>query len=1160
MMQFVIIIFLMSIVSTYGTGSSQLDTKLTGETGDFGTSMSQIGNVLLIGDPDYNSGAGRVTFFTRTDPSAYWQFSSSLTTIEAVDRKFGNSVFCISEVLCYVGHPEAEENNANGVYQGTIHKMVWGGSSWSFDGSDPIIRPESEPSRVFNVRWGNGQIHSDGVSLITGTKNTMGKVWVVPLATHATYSSHQLVDTKASVEFGTGDMWIDGNRVMVAAKSATEGGVTGCGAVYYYEYESSAWVLKQTLTSPSNKETGALFGNSFSVDGATVVIGAPEEASGGQTRAGAVYTFTFAAGTWTFQYRMARDETEQQLGYAVDLDIATGRYITTTLTTTGVYSYKLSGSSWVFDYHTSPNTGTMYGGNMLIDDGNLDIIVSQAPYTSQTTTYSLHYAGSGGDPPPTPAPTDAPTVPPTTAAPTVPTPAPTSVPTVACPSMGLTSSHTCVVKRDNTLWCWGQNNLGQINGVGGSGIDYYEEAPIQVTSLGTNVAQVCGGDAHTCVRMLDGTAKCWGSDSLSQLGVSTTDVAYYTPQTVVGITNAVDIDCGRNMGCVIKDDGTLWCWGRNLLGGVGVGVTIGTEVPTAVNTGLSGVDSVDVTHLFACAKLSDGSARCWGQGASGRLGDLGTTDTNTPGVLNAAVIPSLTGVVDIAVSNQATCAVITDGTVRCWGGGGSLGNLGDGNGVDSNTGVVATGLSNVIKIEGTYSGFCALIQGGTVRCWGQNSNGIVGDGNSGVTALTPQSASGLTDVNDIFSGQGHMCATLTTGTMKCWGANGAFQVGDNTQVSKDVPTEVLGISCAVATDSPTNAPSTSPTQSPSTSPTQSPSTSPTQSPSISPTKAPSTSPTQSPSVSPTKAPSASPTPQPTDAPTVLSTPAPTSASQSLTIATIKFSSTNTTRKNEIIDDFIEQINVEFPPNANYNVSKVIKIANSGTLTLELIQAISNRTQLEDAFKDVHCGTLKDYCTVDIEFYSRRLLSARSLATSLPLEITFDIPEALLSQLDGIELDDGSFEQAIADALGIDLNSTDIIIDSSDSSITVDAIVSANPGDDPLDTTLIDASTELQNDMDTIIAALIAQAGGGSFVIETDIVLCPTDRTCNGRGTCDENTGVCDCVGDWWGIDCETPCECGTHGDCVNAYCVCEYPWYGLRCDDESACSDENCPV
>lgn len=243
------------------------------------------------------------------------------------------------------------------------------------------------------------------------------------------------------------------------------------------------------------------------------------------------------------------------------------------------------------------------------------------------------------------------------------------------------------------------------------------------------------------------------------------------------------------------------------------------------------------------------------------------------------------------------------------------------------------------------------------------------------------------------------------------------------------------------------------------------------------------------------------------------------------------------------------------------MTKVIKEVRTGTLTQELIFAVDNRTKLENALAAVSYGALQQYATVEYSI-GRRLLSEdrRELATSVPMEITFEVSEELYALLDGLGFDDDAFEQALANELGIELNSTDVFIGSGSNVITIEATLSADPdGIDPLAATLIDSANELQDIMETIILNLV-QGAGNVYVVNTSVNLCPAERTCYYHGTCNSNTGVCACVGNWWGINCETPCECINQGDCVNAYCVCVYPWYGLRCHEGSVCSDEICPT
>lgn len=374
------------------------------------------------------------------------------------------------------------------------------------------------------------------------------------------------------------------------------------------------------------------------------------------------------------------------------------------------------------------------------------------------------------------------------------------------------------------------------------------------------------------------------------------------------------------------------------------------------------------------------------------------------------------------------------------------------------------------------------------------------------------------------------------------------------------------------TPQPTNAPSTSPTTSPSASPSTSPTKSPTESPisptpqptdapSVSPTTSPSTAPSTSPSVSPTTSGQVPPgnTPAPTPPPTIASTEGDVNP-DIISDAIVKLAAQNMTAKNEIMQTFLAQVNGGFPQNtSSYNITKVITEISPGTLNLELISAVGNQTRLEEAVKAVRYGSLQQYAT--IEFEGRRMLSdGRRLDITVPFEMTFEVSEELYALVDGIEFDDDAFEQALADELGINLNITDITLGSGTDVITVVATMTAVPdGINPLTTALIDSTYVLQNVMETFLINLVGGVGN-VYVVNTNVDLCPEDRTCYYNGECNSDTGVCLCVGDWWGINCETPCVCINDGECVHAYCVCEYPWHGLRCHEEAGCFDEICPT
>lgn len=323
-----------------------------------------------------------------------------------------------------------------------------------------------------------------------------------------------------------------------------------------------------------------------------------------------------------------------------------------------------------------------------------------------------------------------------------------------------------------------------------------------------------------------------------------------------------------------------------------------------------------------------------------------------------------------------------------------------------------------------------------------------------------------------------------------------------------------------------------------------------------PTPAP-TNPTTAPT---TAAPSTNPTAAPTNSPTANPTTPPTeTGTTNIAVAQVKFFVANDTERKQVINDFFTQLDIDFPTNPDYDVTKVIDSVESGLITVQLIQLVNNNTKLENAFKALRCGSSPELCVVTISYPDggRRLLrdvDPRELSGVASIQIRFELSQELYNDLDGITLDNSTFEQALADALGVS-NNEDVTITSTGGFVTVYGSLSAPSINDPLDTTLIDAANNLQTNMQIIIAALIDLIGSPTqgFVVGTTIDLCPSSRNCNNVGTCNPATGVCTCIGDYWGINCETPCTCVNGGYCRDAMCRCTYPWHGLRCDSVTDC-------
>jgi alpha-tubulin suppressor-like RCC1 family protein len=220
-------------------------------------------------------------------------------------------------------------------------------------------------------------------------------------------------------------------------------------------------------------------------------------------------------------------------------------------------------------------------------------------------------------------------------------------------------------------------------------------------------------------------------------------------------------------------------------------------------TSVTNVKQIAEGGYHACAVRTDGSVHCWGSNnAEGELGNA--TSTGTPPVV--VPIPAASQVDVSENCNKAwclfSCAVLTDATVRCWGGN-AFGGIGNGTTSSSKVPPTSpTGLSGIAQVS-TGGGFaCARTSSGTVKCWGLGSNGQIGITPTttclGPTCqLTPVDVPGLAGVAEIAAGLDHVCARLTSGAVRCWGGGYYGQRGDGTASSGPTITAVSGVADAV---------------------------------------------------------------------------------------------------------------------------------------------------------------------------------------------------------------------------------------------------------------------------------------------------------------------------------------------------------------------------
>lgn len=349
--------------------------------------------------------------------------------------------------------------------------------------------------------------------------------------------------------------------------------------------------------------------------------------------------------------------------------------------------------------------------------------------------------------------------------------------------MGAGGAHSCALKADHTVACWGHDTSGQL-GTGGAtdGSAPDQLLPFSVAGL-SDVVSIAAGNSHSCALKANGLAACWGSNLNGQLGDGSTTYRS-TPVAVSALTNAVAIAIS-NHSCAVRADGSVVCWGLNSAGQVGIPVTpdlIATPVTVA---GIADVVAVTAGFTHTCALRTDGRVACWGSNTFGQLGTGGGTSSSP------AMVFGLTNAVAIGAGMRHSCALKADGSVDCWGNNNTYGELGDGSGVNSPFPVAVSGLTDAVAIAVGYSHTCALKTGGTVVCWGWNEAGQLGDGTTSNRSM-PVAVSGLGNVVAIVAGNLHSCALKADGTMACWGYNGDGRVGDGSAVIALTPSAVSG--------------------------------------------------------------------------------------------------------------------------------------------------------------------------------------------------------------------------------------------------------------------------------------------------------------------------------------------------------------------------------
>ncbi len=407
-------------------------------------------------------------------------------------------------------------------------------------------------------------------------------------------------------------------------------------------------------------------------------------------------------------------------------------------------------------------------------------------------------------------------------------------------------SHTCAVLDNGRVRCWGQNLFGALGlgPVGSRGDEPGEMGDaLPYVDLGSDdlgdpllATQVTSGRYFSCALIVGGQVKCWGVNWSGQLGLGDTQIRGDDADEMGDALPFVDlgsdsggahlvvqaIDAGQNFVCALFNSGLIKCWGSGVYGALGYGNNSAVGLaPTDMGNNLPFVDlggngsvtasAISIGYNHSCALLTSKRIKCWGINSMGQLGqgngrsigsgtntmgdnlppiDLGDDGAQTPQPLLAQAIT--TGV-------YHTCALVTDGRVRCWGGNfsGVLGYVSVGN-IGDETGEMGNKLLDVqfgydtasppnplyaLEVSAGALNSCARVSNGSLKCWGDNNLGLNGQETTS-TRLLPPGAVNLGSVQGVNKTAKaitlsflHACVLLDDDSLKCWGDNRYSQLG-----------------------------------------------------------------------------------------------------------------------------------------------------------------------------------------------------------------------------------------------------------------------------------------------------------------------------------------------------------------------------------------------
>jgi alpha-tubulin suppressor-like RCC1 family protein len=379
--------------------------------------------------------------------------------------------------------------------------------------------------------------------------------------------------------------------------------------------------------------------------------------------------------------------------------------------------------------------------------------------------------------------------------------------------------HTCGLTGKGKAFCWGDDAYGQL-GDDATLAGKHVPTAVDTTNLPADdkaFVQIATGGAHTCGITGKGQAFCWGDDGSGQLGDDVAPANRSVP-TAVAITNLpvddkafVWLATGYVHTCGITGGGKAFCWGYDSDGQLGDGAAIVSKpTPSAVDTANLSVDDrafvqIAPGYLHTCGITGGGKAFCWGDDSRGQLGDdAAYVDKPMPTPVATTNLPADDkAFVQLAAGAYNTCGITGKGKAFCWGDD-AHGQLGD-DAITAEkpipTAVATTNLPTddkaFVRLASGYFHVCGITGGGRAFCWGDDSDGQLGDDATLAVKRIPTAVAttNLPADNKAFvqltAGGAHTCGITGKGQAFCWGDDAYYQLGDDSSsADKSIPTAV----------------------------------------------------------------------------------------------------------------------------------------------------------------------------------------------------------------------------------------------------------------------------------------------------------------------------------------------------------------------------------